>query len=48
MAGYLRGASGRSLLVSVVVNNTPVAALGEMLGVIDDQVRIVNIIHGAT
>jgi D-alanyl-D-alanine carboxypeptidase/D-alanyl-D-alanine-endopeptidase (penicillin-binding protein 4) len=45
LAGHLEGASGRALLITLFVNNTPLAGFPDLFDLIDDQVRIVEAIQ---
>lgn len=48
LSGYLTGASGRELLITVILNNAPLQDLGDIFAIIEDQVRIVETVYLAT
>jgi serine-type D-Ala-D-Ala carboxypeptidase/endopeptidase (penicillin-binding protein 4) len=48
LSGYLTGASGRELLITVILNNAPLQGLGDIIAIIEDQVKIVEAIYAGT
>jgi D-alanyl-D-alanine carboxypeptidase/D-alanyl-D-alanine-endopeptidase (penicillin-binding protein 4) len=48
LSGYLTGASGREYLVTVILANAPLTSIADIIGVIEDQVKIVETIYLAT
>ena len=48
LSGYLTGASGREYRITVILNNVVITSFDELVGVIDDQVRIVEAVSAGT
>lgn len=48
LSGYLTGASGRELLITVIVNNVPFQRFDDLFGLIQDQVDIVEAVYRGT
>jgi D-alanyl-D-alanine carboxypeptidase/D-alanyl-D-alanine-endopeptidase (penicillin-binding protein 4) len=48
LSGYLTGASGRELLITVILNDAPLQELSDIIAIIGDQVRIVETVYLAT
>jgi D-alanyl-D-alanine carboxypeptidase/D-alanyl-D-alanine-endopeptidase (penicillin-binding protein 4) len=48
LSGYLTGASGRELLITVIMNNAPLQDLSDIIAIIEDQVKIVETVYLAT
>ena len=48
LSGYLTGASGREYLITVLLANAPIAGVEDIIGIIEDQVKIVETIYLAT
>ena len=48
LSGYLTGASGREYLITVMLANAPIAGVEDIIGIIEDQVKIVETIYLAT
>ena len=48
LSGYLTGASGRQMLITVIMNNMPFASFDDLFSVIGDQVNIVNTVYAGS
>jgi serine-type D-Ala-D-Ala carboxypeptidase/endopeptidase (penicillin-binding protein 4) len=48
LSGYLTGASGRECRITVIVNNVSFTDFDQVVGVIDDQVKIVEAVYAGT
>ena len=48
LSGYLTGASGRELLITVILNDAPLQEFTDIIAIIEDQVRIVETVYLAT